>query len=291
MTEFVQAVRDEDPFLRDECELLLPGEVASVTYEHPRFSGLPDAPYQFHELLGCVWRESVEGLVDDGETPLTLAALLHEDRDGTPIVSKLAERAGLSLDEWLDRCFDVLLHPLLHYLYRYGTVFMPHGTNAMLVLEGGVPRRLALKDFVDEVAVTDRRLPELEAVIPDDLYSDEGYAHHIVHQLPPEPLCQHIVGTLFVCVLRYVSDLLERHRGYPEARFWEQVRASVERYQAEFPELDERFELFDLLKPRYTKLCLNRNRLVDYGYDDYSTRPKVTGYGTVSNALYEVGEE
>ncbi|NEU57252.1 IucA/IucC family siderophore biosynthesis protein [Halorussus sp. MSC15.2] len=290
VTEFVKGVRDGDAFLRDDCDLLLPGEVASVNYEHPYFSAFDDAPYQFHELLGCVWRESVVSMVEDGERPLTLAALLHEDFDGTPLVSKLVERCGLELSEWLDRLFDVLLHPLVHYLYKYGTVFMPHGTNVVLVHEGGVPTRIAVKDFVDEVAITDRDLPELDEVLADDLRDDERYDHHILHRLPPEPLCQHVFGTLFVGVFRYVADLLARREGYDEERFWGQVRSAIERYQAQFPGLDDRFETFDLFRPRFTKHCLNRNRIVDYGYQDFSTRPKVRGHGTVPNPLSEFGD-
>lgn len=291
VTSFLKSIRDGDTFLRDELQLLLPGEVASVNYEHPTFSRMEDAPYQFHELLGCVWRESVVSLVDDDERPITLAALLHEDFDGAPVVSKLADRADMSVEAWLDELLEVLLEPLLHFLYKYGTVFMPHGTNVVLILRDGVPTRIAITDFVDEVAITDRDLPELSERLPDALRDDDRYDHHILHQLPPEPLCQHIVGTLFVGVFRYIADLLARHRGYDERQFWTQVRSAVDTYQTRFPGLEERFDLFDLCKPRFTKHCLNRNRLVDYGYADFSTRPKVRGHGTVSNPLYEVADE
>lgn len=290
ITAFVKDIRDRDRFLREDCDLLLPGEIASVNYDHPTFSQLDDAPYQFHELLGCIWRESVEGMIAPNERPVTLAALMHEDR-GTPILSEFVERSDLTLQEWLDELFTVLLSPLLHYLYRYGTVFMPHGTNVILVMEDSVPTRIAITDFVDEVAITDRNLPELHDVLDEELQNDEQYKHHILHQLPPEDLCQHIFGTLFICVLRYVSDLLERRHGYTEERFWKQVRSTIEGYHSRFPEIEERFELFDLFKPEFTKLCLNRNRILDYGYDDYSTRPKVTGHGTVSNVLYTIEEQ
>ncbi|WP_248909892.1 IucA/IucC family protein [Halocatena marina] len=291
VTAFIKAVRDGDEFLTTECDLLLPGEIASVNYEHSEFRSFDDAPYQFHELLGCVWRESVASMTQEDEEPLTLAALLHDDFDGVPLITKLVDRSGLSLEEWLSQLFDTLLHPLLHYLYRYGTVFMPHGTNVVLVHKDGIPTRVAVKDFVDEVAVTDRDLPELVDILPSDLRDDDRYKHHILHQLPPEPLCQHIFGTLFVGVFRYISDTLARRHGFSEERFWEAVRESVERYQSQFPELADRFELFDLFKPRFTKHCLNRNRIIDHGYEDLSTRPKVKGHGTVANPLYRDSNE
>jgi siderophore synthetase component len=282
VTEYVQSIRDDDPFLRDDCDLVLPGEIASCTYDHPKFSRLDDAPYQYHELLGAVWRESVESLTDDDEQVVPLSALMHEE-DGTPVVAALADRAGLSIDEWLAECFDVLFPPLLHYLYRYGMVFMPHGTNTMLVCRDGRPVRLAVKDYVDEIAVSEEWVPELDR-LPDDLYEHD----EILHQKAPEDLCQHIVGTVFVCVLRYVADLLNRREGYDERQLWRQVRASIEGYQSQFPELADRFELFDLFKPAYDKLCLNRNRLVEYGYDDDGDPPEITAHGTVSNTVAEV---
>ncbi|ELZ95888.1 siderophore biosynthesis protein [Haloferax mucosum ATCC BAA-1512] len=283
VTEYVKSIRDGDSFLRDDCNLVLPGEIASINYDHPKFSQLEDAPYQYHELLGAVWRESVESLVEDDEQVLPLSALMHEDTDGRPIVSKLAERAGCSVDEWLSECFDVLLPPLLQYLYKYGLVFMPHGTNTMLILRDGVPTRLAIKDYVDEIAVSEVWLPELDR-LPDGLYEHD----EIIHQRPPEGMCQHIVGTLFVCVLRYVADLLNRREGYEERKLWRHVRATIEEYQSKFPELEARFDLFDLFKPEYEKLCLNRNRLVEYGYSDDHAPPEVESYGTVSNALADI---
>ncbi|ADQ69151.1 siderophore synthetase component [Halogeometricum borinquense DSM 11551] len=288
VTAFIKSVRDNDTFLRDDCELLLPGEIASINYEHPLFSQFDDAPYQYHELLGCVWRESVLSLIDDDERPLTLAALLHEDFDGTPIATRLADRAGLELTAWIDEFLEVLLNPLLHYLYKYGLVFMPHGTNVVLIHDDGRPTRIAVKDFVDEVAITDRDFPELAAALPDELRDDDRYKHHILHQIPPESLCHRMVGTLFVGVFRYVADLLARHHDYPEERFWGQVRSAMDAYQSRFPEFEDRFSLFDLYQPRFKKYCLNRNRMVRHGYEDTSTRPDVATHGSVSNPLHNL---
>lgn len=58
------------------------------------------------------------------------------------------------------------------------------------------------------------------------------------------------------------------------------------RHQARFPELKERYELFDLLGERIGRLCLNRNRLYEDGYRDRPDRPRAVEYGTVPNPLY-----
>ncbi|OAQ53222.1 iron transporter [Natrinema mahii] len=279
VTEYVKDIRDSDPFLRDECELVLPGEIAGVNFDHPTFDALEAPPYQYNELLGCVWRESVTDLIDDDQRAMSLAALLHVE-DGEPVVSKVVERSDLSLSAWLDELFETMLPPLLHYLYRYGTAFSPHGENTILVLEDDRPARLAVKDFVDDVNVADAPLEELQG-LPEDL-------DDVLLSVPPEELRLFVVYGLFVGVYRYLADLLARHHDYPETEFWGRVRAAIEDYHDRFPDLEERFELFDLLEPSFPKLTLNRNRIVDVGYGDLPERPHAIEHGTVPNPLAEV---
>ncbi|MBA4496114.1 IucA/IucC family protein [Paenactinomyces guangxiensis] len=280
ITEYIKGIWEKDTFLRDECRMILPGEIASLNVDHPYYEKLEGAPYQYLEMLGCIWRESIYSCLDEGEKPITLASLLHIDGNGKPFVSALAEKSGLDLEEWLNHLFDVVLPPLLHYLYRYGVVFSPHGQNTILVLKDFVPHRLAMKDFVDDVNVSKHPLPEL-AGLPGDLKK-------VLRSEPPEGLCQFIFTGLFICHMRYLSNLLEIHHQYPEPAFWQKVRTSILQYQERFPELKERYQLFDLLKPRFTKLCLNRNRMLDYGYSDDDDRPHASEYGQVNNALAAV---
>ncbi|WP_339105192.1 IucA/IucC family siderophore biosynthesis protein [Haloterrigena salinisoli] len=282
VTEYVKDVRDSDPFLRDECEVVLPGEIAGVNFDHPTFDALEAPAYQYNELLGTVWRESVTDLIDDGERAMTLSSLLHVE-DGEPVLSKLVARSDLELDEWLEELFATMLPPLLHYLYRYGTAFSPHGENTILVLEDDRPSRLAVKDFVDDVNVAEAPLEELRD-LPDDL-------EEVLLSVPPEELRLFVVYGLFVGVYRYLADLLAHHHDYSEERFWGQVRAAIEDYHERFPELEDRFELFDLLEPTFPKLTLNRNRIVDFGYGDLTERPHAIEHGTVPNPLAEVDPE
>ncbi|WP_332697178.1 IucA/IucC family protein [Halalkalibacter lacteus] len=283
ITEYIHSIRDQDSFLRDECRLILPGEVASVNYDHPYYSTLVGAPYQCLEMLGNIWRESIYSFLDEGEQPITLASLLYVDNAGKPFVASLIERSKLSVDEWIEKLFSVTLPPLLHYLYQYGTVFSPHGQNTVLVLKDYVPHRLAMKDFVDDVNVSDEPLPELQQ-LPEELKP-------ILRSEGAEGLCQFIFTGLFVCHFRYLADILETYYQYDEERFWFLLRETILAYQSRFPELTERFELFDLLKPSYTKLCLNRNRMIDYGYEDDDDRPHASEFGNVQNPLHFVAKE
>ncbi|WP_329174015.1 IucA/IucC family protein [Streptomyces sp. NBC_01477] len=281
VTAWVERLRAEDPFLRDETRVILLGEVASVTVAHPQYDRLPTVPYQYRELLGCIWREPLAAHLGPGERARTLAALLHTDPDGRSFTAELVARSGVTPATWLRHLFGALLPPLLHFLYRYGTVFSPHGENAIVIFdEHDLPVRLAVKDFVDDVNVSAEALPEHDTM-PHDVRA-------VLLTEAPGFLTQFIHSGLFVGVLRYLAPLCEDQLGVPEADFWGLVRDEIVRHQKRFPHLKERFASFDLLTPRIARLCLNRNRLHLDGYRDRAERPHAAVHGTVPNPLHAV---
>ncbi|MFI9274786.1 IucA/IucC family protein [Kitasatospora sp. NPDC052896] len=280
VTGWIHGLRDRDPFLREECRVVLLGEVASVTVEHPHYARLRDAPYQYKELLGAIWREPLGPRLAHGERARALAALLQTGSDGRALVEELVARSGLAPREWLRRLFGVMLPPLLHFLYRYGTVFSPHGENAIVLFdERDVPVRLAVKDFVDDVNISDQDLPELRALPP-------AVAAVLLRE-PPAGLCQFLHAGLFIGVYRYLAPLFEARLGLPESEFWALLRAEIRAYHRRFPELADRFALFDLLTPEIDRLCLNRNRLLLDGYRDRPERPHAAVHGRVRNPLHQ----
>ncbi|WP_328906235.1 IucA/IucC family siderophore biosynthesis protein [Streptomyces sp. NBC_00234] len=279
VTAWVQGRCESDPFLRDTCGVILLGEVASVAVEHPLYDRLPETPYQFKEILGAIWREPLDPRLAPGERARTLASLLHTDPQGRAFVAELVARSGLTPTAWLTRLFAAMLPPLLHFLYRYGTVFSPHGENAIVVFDDqDVPVRLAIKDFVDDVNISAQPLPEHDSM-PEDV-------RRILLTESPSFLTQFIHSGLFVGVFRYLSPLCEEQLGVPEGEFWSLVRAEILRHHARFPELKDRFEMFDMLTPRIERLCLNRNRLHLDGYRDRPRRPHAAVHGTVPNPLH-----
>ncbi|MFF2652781.1 IucA/IucC family protein [Streptomyces sp. NPDC058045] len=279
VTAWMHTLRDGDPFLRDQCGVILLGEVASVTVYHPLYDALPEVPYQYRELLGAIWREPLGPHLAPGERGRTLAALLGTDPAGRALTAELVARSGLPARVWLRRLFAALLPPLLHFLYRYGTVFSPHGENAVVVFdERDIPVRLAVKDFVDDVNISAEPLPE-----------HRGMPAEVREVLLTEPasfLPQFITSGLFIGVFRYLAPLCEEQLGVPKDEFWSLVRDEITGHQARFPELKERFEMFDLLTPRIDRLCLNRNRLHLDGYRDRAQRPHAAVHGTVANPLH-----
>ncbi|WP_051831459.1 IucA/IucC family protein [Streptomyces violens] len=279
VTAWVQGLRDADPYLRDETRVILLGETASVTVEHPLYDRIPGVPYQYKELLGCIWREPVAPLLDPGERARTLASLLQTDPHGRALTAELVHRSGLAPHTWLRYLFAALLPPLLHFLYQYGTVFSPHGENAIVCFDAhDVPTRLAVKDFVDDVNTTDGPLREL-AAMPEDV-------REVLLTEPPAFLTQFIHSGLFVGVFRYLAPLCEEQLGVPEGDFWSLVRAEILRHHERFPHLKERHTMFDLLTPQIERLCLNRNRLHMDGYRDRPERPHAAVHGMIPNPLH-----
>jgi siderophore synthetase component len=277
LTTWLDELLVEDRFLSEECGLVLLGERAGMHYVHPQFSGIEGAPYQFNEMLGCLWRDSLAAHLKPGETGMPLAALLHAGTDGKPVVQALAEKAGITVSDWMARFFDVVIPPVFHLLAKHGLAFSAHGQNATLILKDGRPERLALRDFIDDVIVCDQEFPET-ATMPEDVRA-------VLLCLPADFLIHFIQTTLFICVFRYMSVLLDQRSGLSEAAFWALVRDTVLRYQRRFPEMEPRFALFDLFGEEYPRLCLNRVRLFTHGYADDDERPVPDFQGMVDNPL------
>ncbi|WP_166352612.1 IucA/IucC family protein [Phytoactinopolyspora limicola] len=279
LTEWLCGIARTDPFLQETGVILL-GEVASVSVAHPVYESIPGVPYQHTEMLGAIWRDSVEPFLEDGEQAVSLAALLHVGADGTPFTSALVERSGLDTAEWFRRLHHAVLPPLLHVLYKYGTMFSPHGQNCMIVHHDGVPTRLVVKDFVDDVAICSEPLPE-----HNNLAAPARAALADV-TLDAKTLVKYLQNGLLICVYRYLAEIAGDRLGLPEPDFWAMARQELVDYQRRFDsELSDRFVLLDLETPTFPKLCLNRLRLFDRGYADDAERPVISATGVVANPL------
>ncbi|WP_162453340.1 IucA/IucC family protein [Phytoactinopolyspora mesophila] len=279
LTEWLTGIARSDAFLQETGVVFL-GEVASVSIAHPAYEAIPGVPYQHTEMLGAIWRESVQPHLRPGEQAVSLAALLHVDPEGVPFTGSLIKQSGLDAAEWFQRLHGAVLPPLLHMLYKYGTMFSPHGQNCMIAHHDGVPTRLVVKDFVDDVAICSRELPELRDMDPQVRTALADVT------LAPETLIKYLQNGLLICVYRYLAEIGADMLGVPEATFWSLARQELVDYQERFEgELSERFTMFDLETPTFPKLCLNRLRLFERGYADDPERPVITAVGVVSNPL------
>ena len=280
VSAWLHALRDADPYLRDELRFHPLGEVASVAVHHPLYESVKDAPYRYHELLGAVWREPVAALLRDGEKARTMAALLKVGSDGRALVAELVERSGLAPRAWLARFFSALLPGLLHYLYRYGVAYCPHGENTVVLYDAAeVPVGIALKDFAEDVNLLPGSHPEYAGL--------SERADAVLLRWPAHELAHSLLSAVFAGHFRFFAPLAEKHLGVPEAEFWSLVRAEIERYHARFPELSDRFEEFGLFAPVFDRVALNREQLLGGGFHDRAERDEGFDvvHGTVANPL------
>jgi aerobactin synthase len=245
-------------------------ERAGAFYPHPLFERIENAPYQFREMLGVIWREPPEARLAEGRRPMMLGALIKTGADGRPLVSALIDRSGLTPAAWLERLFEAVVVPLYHFMCRYGVGFIAHGQNITVILDGTVPCGVALKDLQGDVDLVDQDFPEA-ASLPAEVLQ-------VLLRRPALHLLQHLQTGHFASVLRFLSDALVRHDGVPEIAFYGALAASLRRYQARHPELDERFALFELFTPKVPRICINRVRLAA-GYGESARRP-VPSLGT-----------
>jgi siderophore synthetase component len=257
------------------------GEVASVTVPHPVFAAVPDAPYRFHELLGSIWREPVASYLEPGERARTMACLLAIGSDGRALVAEFVRRSGLDARDWLRQYLTALLQPVLHYLYRYGTCFTPHGENVVLIFDSrDVPVRIALKDFGADVELLTTDLPEY-GDLPPHVFSQ-------LHRWSAGELAHSVLSALCAGLFRFFAPLAEDHLKVPEAEFWDLVRAEIVAYHERFGVTGDPF---GLLEPQFGRVSLNREQLLGGGFHDRSERDGEFDvmHGVVDNPLYRPG--
>lgn len=264
ITEWLLELFKKDKELQETGVVLL-GELATVTAKQPAFDELSSPPYQFVELLGCLWRDSVDNYLSDGEKVISQAALIHKDKNDDYLLPYLIKESGLNVLDWLSVFFRVCVTPLLYWLYRYGIVFSPHGENSLLIHKNGIPKKMVLKDFVDDINLVDDDFMEQN---PKPESSDILLKHKA------SELSHFIFTGLFVVHYRYIFDVLHQHYNIPEIDFWHQLSLVIDEFHQKHPELKDRIEMFDLKRPSFEKVCLNRVRFFTRGYQDNASRPE-----------------
>ena len=276
VTAWLKQIQSQDSDLKQSGVAFL-GEVATLTIHQPCFDQIEGVPYQFKELFGCLWRESVDPLIGTGEQALSQAALLHRDINGQSILAVLIQASGLSPLQWLKRFAEVSVTPLLICLYKYGLAFSPHGENTMLIHANGVPQKMVLKDFIDDVNLVDEDFPEL-ASLPI-----EG---QILLRHPAHELSHFIFTGLFMVHYRYICNVfLQDYPEHSEVEFWQTISSVIDAFHQAHPELAERIEKFAMFKAEFEKICLNRVRLFTTSYNDEAERPVPVFLDPIANPV------
>nr|WP_297352803.1 IucA/IucC family siderophore biosynthesis protein [uncultured Caldimonas sp.] len=268
INEWLRERLKDDPWLRANGFAML-HEVASVGYRNRYYEAATPRTNPYRRMLSALWRESPLTLLRGQERLMTMTALLHVDHEGQALLPELIRRSGRTATDWLQRYLRAYLAPLLHCFYAHDLVFMPHGENLILVLDGHTPVRAILKDIAEETALLDKN-----AQLP-------GLAQRMVVDVPEDYKLLGIFIDVFDGYFRHLSQILVDNDCCSEDEFWSLVAACVADYQAERPDLQHKFERYDMFAPEFLHSCLNRlqlsnnQQMVDLG--DQASSLKMAG--------------
>jgi aerobactin synthase len=261
LCRWLQTLLRADPVLAEGRVRLL-AEVAGAHRSPCLFEGIADAPYQYDEALGVIWRERIDTKLRPGERALMLSALHHRAACGRILAQALMQESGLAPEAWLERLFEVVAVPLYHLLVRYGVAPIAHGQNITLIVERGCPVAIVLKDFQGDLDLAEGTFPE-RAGLPADVALP-------LPKKPPQVIVHNIQTALFITVLRFLSAALDQQ--VPEMRFWGILGRTLRVHEARHPALHGRFRTFELFAPTLPRVCINRARF-EIGYADNAARP------------------
>jgi siderophore synthetase component len=280
VTSWVMNLLQQDDYLQS-LGLVLLGEVATVNYIHPYYHSIVDPPYQYKEFLGVLWRESAGQYLQPGERIITMASLLYVDEAGNSLVGELVKRSGLMMEEWLHTYLQAYLKPLLHIYYQHSLCVTPHGENIILILKNDVPVRIIIKDFVDDIVLTE----EAKETLPEDL------AGGMIASSNKDNIPLFILLGVFDAFFRYLGNVLHTYDGYKEEKFWQQVYDVILDYQAAHPALAHKFEKYDLFTPEFKRFYINSLRLLGNAYEEKTGFAIPRKGGALQNPLTAIKQQ
>ncbi|MDR7151665.1 siderophore synthetase component [Hydrogenophaga palleronii] len=274
INQWIKDLIDHDTELRANGFTIL-REVASMGFRNHYYEAAIEADSPYKKMFSALWRENPLPLLKPGERLMTMASLLHTDRDGQPLLPVLIEASGLSPTAWLHRYLQTYLTPLIHCFYAHDLVFMPHGENLILVMDGHVPVRVIMKDIAEETALFN---PDVE--LPDNI-------RRLIMDFPDELKTLAVFIDIFDGFFRYMNQILVEHGVCTEHDFWRAVADNIRAYQDEHPQYRDKFARYDLFAPSFAQSCLNRlqmgNNTQMINLADPSANLKIVG--TMANPL------
>lgn len=276
LSDWLHHLCQTDPLLFDHGTEVLK-EPVGLFCCHPYYSQIEHSPYRYNEMLGAIWRDSVQSKMRAGERAMLMAALLQVDNAGDVVVRHLIQTSGLTASQWLAALFEAVVIPLYHLMCQYGVGLVAHGQNLTLILQNNIPKRLAIKDLQGDLRLVDQDFPELDSL--------DTAVRSVLTRLPAPYLLHDLQTGHFVTVLRYLSALMQEHSLISELGFYRILGDAIGHYEKACPHLQERFQLFDLLTPNIKRVCINRVRFVE-GYGDRSERPLPVLGADLINPLY-----
>lgn len=248
INDWIYHLIEQDPYL-DETGFSILREVASMGYRNTRFENVTAKSSGYRKMLSTLWRESPVVQLNEGESLMSMAGLLHIDAQGEALLPALINASGMDTDAWLRSYLHSYLTPLVHCFYCHDLVFMPHGENIILVMKEHVPVRAIMKDIAEECAIMNADIVLSESI------------QRLSVDVPEDLKILSLFTDIFDCFFRFMSAILEEQHEYSQSMFWALVAECIQNYQDSHPELVEKFQRYDLFADEFTLSCLNRLQL------------------------------
>lgn len=249
ITTWIDGLLGNDSYLQNNGFTML-GEVATIGFQNRYYEALGKTnPH--NKMLSALWRESPYMKIGTGQTPVTMASLLHLDAAGNSLLVEYIKQSGIGAKAWIQQYLKAYLSPLIHCFYHYELVFMPHGENLLLVLENAIPQYVLMKDITEEVIVfnEEMHLPE--------------HADRLFTKTSDRMKLLSIFTDVFDCIFRFIPPILATRIDFEERDFWKLVAECIHDYQASYPELQAKFDRYDMFVPTFDRCCLNKLQLAN----------------------------
>lgn len=268
----LKSIADNDEYLASTLRTVFLAEIAALSYRSPVGLAAPGS-------LACIWRESLHPYLDEGESALPFSAITALDRDGAPLIDPWLSQVGVR--PWLEKLLFAAVTPLVHMLYTHGVALESHGQNMILLHRRGIPIRVALKDFHDGVRFLRSEAGRLQHFsrlreTPAEHLGNNSSSY--IHAVEADDVRDFLYSAFFSMNLSELALFFREHYAVEESEFWQMTGQCIAVYQAEFPQLQERFSQFDLFAREVTVEAHTRRRLQS---------EKVQRVNRVDNPLYQ----
>ncbi|MDQ6421976.1 IucA/IucC family protein [Paenibacillus sp. LHD-117] len=259
ISDWLYGLLERDPAAQRTGVILL-RELAGVAFDHETLPELAQA--KAYGTLGFIWRESLHGYLPAGEEAVPFNGLCHVEAAGRPLIAPWVERHGVH--EWTEALIRCSVIPLIHMLYSHGVALESHAQNMILIHRGGMPVRVALKDFHDGVRFSRRHLADPEAcpeLNPVPGHHPKINRNSFIETDEAAVVRDFVHDAFFFINIAELCMFLEEHFGFEETEFWRIVAGVIREYEREHPEHRERFEQFDLFADTIQVEQLTKRRL------------------------------
>lgn len=269
ISKYMEDLIAKDEFLKDKVLVLK--EVGAVSVKKSVYESIVNCSYRYKELLGCIWRESVDSKLLEDESAIPTAALFFKT-SGKSFIESLVAKSSLDIESWMIKYFEVIVLPLYHLQVKHGLGLVSHGQNIILVLRNNIPSKLIIKDFHGDLRIANNSIHK------------ESREFQVLDQLAPEYLIHDLITGHFVTVLRYISRILKDSNLIDEIKFYDLLGSVVNKFNSNKKIPDN----INLLKKDFEKILVNKIRFIA-GYDETNLRLKPELGNLIKNPLRVVG--